>query len=101
MAIKTITPQVTLSLSSLHLYFRFDRAEGKQFSRKLCLAKEKFPHMLWAQDKKMWQLPICDLKPIYEFCRKQFGVENVHLQYQQYKDNLAAVQLSLFESKQN
>ena len=55
--------------------------------------------MLWTPDTKMWKLPICDLKPIYEFCRKQFGVDNVHFQYQQYREKPPPVQLSLFESE--
>ena len=55
--------------------------------------------MLWTPDTKMWKLPICDLKSIYEFCRKQFGVDNVHFQYQQYREKPPPVQLSLFESE--
>lgn len=101
MTYKTRMPRARLSLSSFHVYFRFDGAKGRQFNRKLCLAKENFPHMEWIHDTKAWQLPICELKSIYEFCREQFGVDNVHFQSQQYKDNSTAVQLSLFEPMQN
>ena len=98
---KTRIPQARLSLSSFHVCFRFDGMKGKQFNRKLCLAKENFSHMEWCHDTKAWQLPIGELKSIYEFCREQFGVENVHFQCQQYKNNPTAVQLGLFEPMQN
>ena len=101
MANKTKSPRVTIRLSTFHVYFRFDRTEFKEFHNRLCLMRKAFPHMLWIKGARMWQLPICDLKSLYEICRKFFGVDNVELHYQQYRDSPRYVQLNLFESGDN
>ena len=94
-------PRVTIRLSASHVYFRFDRTEFKQFRYRLCLVRKAFPHIHWIKDARMWQLPICDLKSLYEFCRQFFGVENIDFQFQQYRDRPRCVQLNLFESGDN
>lgn len=101
MTIKSRTSQATLCLSPFHVFLRFSGMERRQFQRKLCLAKKRFPHMLWNNHHKMWQLPICELKSIYEFCRRSFGVGNVAIQCQQYRDKPRPVQLSLFDLEEN
>ena len=101
MATNTPSPRVTIRLSTFHAYFRFDRTDFKLFHDRLCLVRKEFPHMLWIRGSRMWQLPICDLKSLYEFCRKFFGVENIEFQRQQYRDRPRCVQLNLFDSGDN
>lgn len=98
MASNTTGPRMTIRLSTFHIYFRFDKTEFKLFHDRLCLVRQAFPHMLWIKGARMWQLPICDLKALYEICRTFFGVENVEFQYLKYRDRPCYVQLNLFES---
>ena len=97
---KTNFPQTPLYVSSRYVCFRFDRIPSRQFYRYLHFVKRQFPYMRWNRSIHMWQLPIHDLKPLYELCRLLFGVNNVQFQYRQYSNKSRFMQRSLFKSRE-
>ena len=91
-------PQITLAVSSRHVYFRLDNVSSQVlFFRYLRFFRERFPHMQWHKQIGMWELPICDLKSLYELCRVLFGVNSVQFQSGQYMGESQHVQLDLFD----
>lgn len=99
MVTKKNLPRATLDVTSRHVYFRMASVPLRSFYRYLHFVRQQFPYMKWRKDIGMWQLPICDLKHLYELCRLLFGVDNVHFQFRKYRGNPRLMQLSLFDSE--
>lgn len=84
--------QAVLLISNRNVYFRLNRVPPQLFYRYLHILRKRLPQMYWDRKIGMWQLPIWELKALYETCRFLFGVDNVLLSYQNYTRKLLYIQ---------
>lgn len=91
-------PSVLISVSGGNASFRLQSVDPVHFPGYLQTLRLRLPHMRWNRRIGMWQLPIHDLKPLYEACRSLFGPENIYMLYPDYIGSEKHIQLSLFDS---
>jgi len=72
-------PQAVLSIKGSMISFRFQHVPMACFSDYLAPFKGSFPTMKWNPQLAEWQLPINEIKPLYELCRAIFYPDNVQI----------------------
>ena len=89
-------PTALITVSGTHISFRLRAISPRQFHLHLSRLKNQLPLMYWSLVERVWQLPVDELKTVYEACRALFGPAQVHLAMN-YKPSERAVQHRLFD----